>query len=77
MGESSQVHLLTCAVSARGGWIFALGEDRNLYCFSTQSDAVEHVVSLGLKDIVGLVHHPHRNLLASYGEDGLLNLWQP
>ena len=28
-------------------------------------------------EILGLVHHPHRNLVASFANDGILKLWRP
>jgi WD40 repeat-containing protein SMU1 len=62
--------------SRKGGWIYAVAEDGVLYCFNTLSGALEASVPLQHeKEVIGIVQHPHRNLLASFAEDGTLKLW--
>ena len=38
---------------------------------------LEHIVKVAEKELVGLCHHPHRNLLATHAADGLLRMWKP
>jgi len=73
-------HFTSCLMSPRGDWLHCIAEDRKLYCFNSSTGELEQTLELHEKEAMGLAHHPHQNLLASFGTDagaGKLNFWKP
>jgi len=64
-----------CAVSSQGGWLHCVAEDSRLYCFELASGSVGHSLKAHDKDVIGLAIHPHRNVVATWADEGTLKLW--
>ncbi|KAI6182567.1 WD40 repeat-containing protein SMU1-like protein [Aphelenchoides bicaudatus] len=70
------VRSLTTGKREKAEWVYAVGEDSVLYCFSTISGNLESTIQVHESLVIGLAHHPHQNLLATFADDSLLKLWK-
>eukprot|EP01134_Creolimax_fragrantissima_P000331 CFRG0331T1 len=76
-GKSQSAPFVAAEISARGGFVHALCEDKNLYCFNIDTGRLEQSLLVAAKDVIGLACHPQQNLFATFSEEGNLNLWKP
>jgi WD40 repeat-containing protein SMU1 len=67
---------ICCTLSPKGEWLYAITEDGTLHAFNLKGWTLEHTMKVQEKEPLGVAHHPHLNLLATYAADGKLNLWK-
>ncbi|DAZ93492.1 TPA: hypothetical protein N0F65_007860 [Lagenidium giganteum] len=57
-------------------WLYAVTDKGYLVCFSIESGMVEFSTQVVRGDAFGVSHHPHRNVVATFGSDGYIRLWK-
>jgi WD40 repeat protein len=69
--------VLACAISPKGLFLYGLTEDGSLFCFATASKTVVRKIKVADKRAIGITHHPSKNILVEFSQDGLLKLYSP
>lgn len=54
-----------------------MGEDGTLYVFDSQSSELENVLQISEREVIGIAHHPQRNLVVTITDNGELKVWKP
>merc|ERR1712051_1117713 len=76
-GKRDNGEFVAMVPSPKGDWLYACAEDHRLYCFSTATGALEQTLKVAEKEVIGLTHHPNRNVVATYSTDGTLAFLKP
>ncbi|KAI3378696.1 hypothetical protein SNEBB_005621 [Seison nebaliae] len=74
-GKVKDGDFFACTISPKGDWLYCLAEDKRLYCFSLKSYRLEHTMEVHENNVIGLHHHPFRNLIVTYAEENIMKLW--
>ncbi len=67
---------IDCCLSSEGKYIYGISENGMLHCFLYENAELVHSMKIHGSGILGITHHPRLNLLASFSDCGLLNLWK-
>mmetsp|Transcript_84021 Transcript_84021/g.151657 ORF Transcript_84021/g.151657 Transcript_84021/m.151657 type:complete len:529 (-) Transcript_84021:64-1650(-) len=76
-GKREKGDFVAMTTSPKGEWLYAAGEDNVLYCFQAETGNLEQTVKVSEKEVIGLTHHPSRNVLAAFAGDGTLAFLKP
>lgn len=76
-GKRDKGDFVAMIPSPKGEWLYACAEDNRMYCFSTATGALEQTLQVAEKEVIGLAHHPSRNVVAAYSSDGTLAFLKP
>lgn len=75
LGESNS--FVSACVSPKGDFIYGLGSNGTLQCFSQTSGKREHTLPTLDSDALGLCHHARQNIVATFSKQGGVKLWKP
>jgi WD40 repeat-containing protein SMU1 len=60
-----------------GKWLYCVGEDGVMYTFDVQGGQLENVLQVAEGEVIGVFHHPHRNIIGTITAEGELKMWKP
>jgi len=75
-GKSIGGDFLCATISPQGKWAYCVGEDGVMYVFDVASGILELALPVTDREVIAVVHHPHRNMLLTITDDGQLKLWR-
>ncbi|KAK9792254.1 hypothetical protein WJX73_008889 [Symbiochloris irregularis] len=76
-GKATGGDFVGACLSPRGEWLNCLGEDGIVYSFAVAPGRLDNYLDVVEgKGAIGLTHHPHRNLVATWAVDGALKVWK-
>ncbi|KAF1772168.1 G-protein beta WD-40 repeat [Phytophthora cactorum] len=76
MGGEKVGNFVACTLSMRGKWLYGVTDKGFIVSFAAASGELETSMQICNADAFGVAHHPHRNIVATYGSDRYVRLWK-
>lgn len=74
--EKKVGNFVACTLSMRGKWLYGVTDNGYIVSFAAASGDLESAMQICNADAFGIAHHPHRNIVATYGSDRYVRLWK-
>ncbi|CAH0475950.1 unnamed protein product [Peronospora belbahrii] len=69
-------NFVACTLSMRGKWLYGVTDKGFVVTFDAATGKLETSMQICNADAFGIAHHPHRNIIATYGSDRYVRLWK-
>merc|ERR1712085_108720 len=76
-GKREEGDFVAMTPSPKGEWLYAVAEDHKMYCFSVTSGGLEQTIKVAEGEVIGMTHHPSRNVVAAFSTDGTMAILRP
>jgi WD40 repeat-containing protein SMU1 len=67
---------LSFALSCHGKYLYCATMDGKVIVFNVADGSIEETLAIEDREIIGMFHHPQRNMLVTMTDHGLLKLWK-
>ncbi|KAF0687644.1 Aste57867_20628 [Aphanomyces stellatus] len=67
---------VAAATSPQGKYLYGLTDKGFVLVFKMETGVLEHAMQVSTGTVYGIAHHPHRNVLATFGNDGYVRVWK-
>ncbi|KAI9199278.1 WD40-repeat-containing domain protein [Polychytrium aggregatum] len=71
-----EVAFVSMTISAKGQYVYCLGEDNRLYAFQTDTGVLEASLQLSSAEVIGMAQHPYSNILSAFDDGGVVTFWK-
>lgn len=68
---------VAATLSPQAHYLYAVTQDSYLVCFDVLTGERVNALKIHDSEVIGLHHHPFKNLLLSFSTDGTLKTWKP
>ncbi|TDH68059.1 hypothetical protein CCR75_004196 [Bremia lactucae] len=76
LDENKSGHFVACTLSMHGKWLYGVTDKGFVVSFATKTGEHEMAMQICNADAFGIAHHPHRNIVATFGSDRYVRLWK-